>query len=240
MSSLSVGNNTTISNMDNINFVYSDQGTGKLQAFQGITFDNYIIMKAQQSADIAMTQSLDLMNTKLKDMGIEPCFGISDKLDFITLTCGDINTNGHWIRGNATTESSQKDGIYIFPSGNVGIGTNDPNANNYKLAVNGPMICTEYTVKLFSEWPDFVFEKNHKRMSLYDLETYINKNSHLPNVPTAKEVKEKGLQLGEMNTIMMQKIEESTLYIIDLKKEIDSQKKDIEGLRNELQKLKKK
>ncbi len=107
--------------------------------------------------------------------------------------------------------------------GRVGIGTNDPKA---KLSVNGQILAK--SVKVSTDaiyWPDFVFAPEYNKMSLNELETYINANHHLPGVPSAADVEEQeGVVLEEMNAILLQKVEELTLYIIELQKQIDKLK----------------
>ncbi|TJZ49895.1 hypothetical protein FAZ15_21980 [Sphingobacterium olei] len=105
-----------------------------------------------------------------------------------------------------------------YTDGNVGIGTDSPSE---KLAVNGNIRAKEIKVET-ANWPDYVFEKDHKLMSLDSLESFINKNGHLPEVPKAKEIEESGLSLGEMNKILMKKMEEMTLYIINLEERVKS------------------
>lgn len=74
------------------------------------------------------------------------------------------------------------------------------------------------------DWPDYVFTPEHRLMSLGELESYLEEHSHLPGVPTAEEVENEGADLGEMNKVLMEKVEELTLYIIDLQKQIDELK----------------
>lgn len=100
--------------------------------------------------------------------------------------------------------------------GNVGIGTTEP--GDYKLAVNGKIKTREVVVTAF-EWSDYVFEDDYDLKSLEEVEKYIKENKHLPGIPTEKEVKEKGLSVGDMQAKLLEKIEEMTLYIINLKKE---------------------
>ena len=76
-------------------------------------------------------------------------------------------------------------------------------------------------------WADYVFKPNYKLLSLYEVENFIQKNGHLPNVPSAKEIATDGLNVAEMQRIMMEKIEELTLHQIELKKIIDAQAKEI-------------
>ena len=74
-------------------------------------------------------------------------------------------------------------------------------------------------------WSDFVFNKDYKLRSLHDVESYINANKHLPEIPSAKEVGEEGIDVAAMDARLLQKIEELTLYIIQQQKEIDELKK---------------
>jgi hypothetical protein len=115
----------------------------------------------------------------------------------------------------------------IEANGNVGIGTSNP---QHKLSVKGTAQATEVVIADPEDFPDFVFEDGYKLMPLAQLEEYINQNGHLPDVPSAEEVGEQGLQVGEMQTSLLQKIEELTLYVIDLKKENDALKEQLEAL----------
>lgn len=114
-----------------------------------------------------------------------------------------------------------KEIITIKNNGKVGIGTTDPKST---LAVNGKITAKEVEVTL-EGWADFVFKENYKLNPLEEVEKFIKENNHLPDVPSEKTVLEKGVNLGEMDAILLRKIEELTLYIIDLKKENDSLKK---------------
>jgi hypothetical protein len=115
-------------------------------------------------------------------------------------------------------------GLRITPDGNVGIGTANP--GNWKLAVEGKIAAREIQVTLDSFFPDYVFSPSYKLRNLFSLEKYINQHQHLPGIPSAKEVeKEGGIKLGEMNIKLLEKVEELTLYVIELKKEIEEIKK---------------
>ena len=115
--------------------------------------------------------------------------------------------------------------LFLGDNGNVGIGTKNP---QYKLSVNGEILAKGVKVSTnSSDWPDFVFAKEYKKMSLNELEKYINANNHLPDVPSAADIeKEGGFNLEEMNTLLLQKVEELTLYVIELQKQIDELKKE--------------
>ncbi|UTW61663.1 hypothetical protein KFE98_16865 [bacterium SCSIO 12741] len=108
----------------------------------------------------------------------------------------------------------------VRADGKVGVGTNNL-VGDHLLYVGGKAICEELTVKLEGNWPDFVFADKYELMSLGELESFIQENHHLPNVPSEEEVKEEGIQSGKMDAILLQKIEELTLYVIELEKEIN-------------------
>jgi len=97
-------------------------------------------------------------------------------------------------------------------------------ATSYKLAVEGTGVFQAVAVTEQSAWADFVFEPTYKLPELKKVESYIATNGHLPEIPSEKEVKEKGYQLANMDAKLLQKIEELTLYIIDLQKQVDALK----------------
>ena len=115
--------------------------------------------------------------------------------------------------------------------GDVGIGTS--NANGYKLAVGGNVIAEEIVVKLKENWPDYVFNKNYEKLEIKELERYILDNGHLPKIPNAENVSKEGMNIGEIQIKLLEKIEELTLYLIE-------QNKKLEKLENEYELLKKK
>jgi len=115
------------------------------------------------------------------------------------------------VNGNVICES-------LTANQKVGIGMAPPAVGNYNLYVKGGILTEEVKVQLQANWPDYVFAKDYKLSSLKEVETFISKNQHLPDLPSAENVKQDGINLGEMNSILLKKIEELTLYVIELEK----------------------
>jgi hypothetical protein len=120
---------------------------------------------------------------------------------------------------------------YYDSNGNVGIGTT--NTANYKLAVEGTIGAREVTVNT-DTWSDFVFQDDYKLQSLSEVESFIKDNKHLPDIPSEAEVKENGVSLGEMDAKLLQKIEELTLYVIEINKRTKKLESENKELRNKL------
>jgi hypothetical protein len=120
----------------------------------------------------------------------------------------------------------------INSTGSIGIGTGTTTIPaTAKLAVNGKVLATEVQVALVANWADYVFNDDYELKTLDEVESFIANNKHLPGVPSVKEVESNGINLGEMDAILLKKIEELTLYMIDLKKENDILKAKIEELK---------
>ncbi|MFW0739848.1 tail fiber protein [Flavobacterium sp.] len=121
-------------------------------------------------------------------------------------------------------------------TGNVGIGTENPDA---KLAVKGKIHSEEVKVDLTVPAPDYVFSNDYQLRSLKEVETYVNQNSHLPEVPSAKEFEKNGIHLAEMNMALLKKVEELTLYAIGQEKKTEQLIKIIEDQNERLKALEK-
>ena len=112
------------------------------------------------------------------------------------------------------------------PFGIVPVTAAGVTVSGYSLYVKGGVLTEEVRVSTASTtWADYVFNKDYNLKPLAEVEKFIKENGHLPNVPSAAQVKEEGIALGEMSKIQQEKIEELTLYLIEQKKEIDELKR---------------
>lgn len=138
--------------------------------------------------------------------------------------------------GGGTTTTNRK--VFFFAeggtsfSGNINalttISVGTPNVPaGYKVAVDGKIIAEELRIQNSTAWPDYVFESDYKLLPLAEVEKHISAKKHLPDVPSAKEVSIDGFSIGEMQKILLRKIEELTLYIIEQEKQIELLKSKI-------------
>lgn len=161
---------------------------------------------------------------------------------------GDIKVNNQWFReyhnnsigiGNGTngsalylkalsigynygtleTKLSNTSDLYV--AGNVGIGVTD--TKGYKLAVDGAINAKEVKITATVPSSDYVFDQTYKLKALPDVEKFINDNKHLPEVPSAADFKANGYSVGEMDDLLLRKVEELTLYMIEQNKLVQSQ-----------------
>lgn len=119
--------------------------------------------------------------------------------------------------------------MVIDRNGNMALGITVP-ASGYKLSVNGKIIAEELRIQTSGVWPDYVFHNDYKLMPLDILDQSIKTNGHLPGIPNAAEIEAEGFDSGEMQRKIMEKIEELTLYVIELKKENDELKNRVKKL----------
>lgn len=134
------------------------------------------------------------------------------------------------------------DVITYLSGGNVGIGTVTPSEKLFvegNISANG-FITAKKLIVTQTGWSDYVFNRDYKLRSLQSLEAFIKENKHLPEVPTAKEVAAKGISVGDNQALLLKKIEELTLYVIELNKSNHVQKEINQKLINEIQQLKNK
>lgn len=212
-------NGTNINNTNSGNVgIGTTNPTAKLNVFGDIkinatTVNRWLIFDAVSSVNLASLISFRRDNLPRWQFGASSNGGVDD-MDFFRYS----NTGGFL---GTTLKLERSTGNAIF-YGNVAIGTSlTSNPNSYKLAVNGKIGAKEVQVENTSAtWPDYVFYKTYNLPLLSEVAMYVQKNRHLPDVPSAGEVEKNGHNLGEMDAILLKKIEELTLYIIEQERRI--------------------
>lgn len=144
----------------------------------------------------------------------------------------EANSSGKYYIGHNSAnplvfQTNNTDRLTIDGTGNVGIGTSDP--GGYRLAVNGDAIFTKLKVKLYSTWPDYVFHPAYKLRPIEKVETFIQQYKHLPDVRSASEIERNGLDVGENQALLLKKIEELTLYLIEQNKRLAKLEKTLKS-----------
>jgi hypothetical protein len=142
--------------------------------------------------------------------------------------CGiaSIQENAWANKSGLALFANETEYVRIKANGNVGIGTTE--TGTHKLAVDGSIGAKE--IKVETEWSDFVFDDEYELKSIEEVEQYIKENGHLPSIPDQETVEKDGVNLGEMNAKLLQKIEELTLYTIEQNKQIVELKKQTQTI----------
>jgi hypothetical protein len=211
----------------------------QLQLYSDAANADIVFGHGKSGAAPDYTETMRIKGTGQLGVGVnDPAFRI-DALGRMRLRQDGSSTAGIWFNKPDNTQGSflgtfDASNIGIFGPGAVGtwkflfdgndgtlrIGTTKK-ATGYLLNVGGKIIAEEVRVQVNSAWPDYVFASGYQRPSLDELAAFIATHHHLPNVPPATVMVKDGLSLGDMQRRMMEKIEELTLYILDLKKELD-------------------
>ena len=157
--------------------------------------------------------------------------GIASTWMIYNMTGGYGNSLQFWAYDNLGCGTGMCNNRFtIMDNGNVGIGSTNP---QNKLDVNGTIHSKEVKVDM-SGWSDFVFKKEYDLPTLEEVEKHIIEKGHLENIPSEEEVIETGINLGEMDAKLLQKIEELTLYMIEMKKDITDLKKENKELKSKV------
>jgi hypothetical protein len=178
------------------------------------------------AGESGITVKMDALKTMVDLSFIDEAQTGSDKRAFTIRTVGALNANAP-----NTLEFWDPNGngnAYFTMPVRIGGSWADVNILNsgYDLYVEGGIRATSVKVDAYANWPDFVFESSYDLLSLKETEQYIQENKHLPGVPSAAEVTEEGIELAEMNAILLQKIEELTLHLIEMQKQFNQLQND--------------
>ncbi len=160
----------------------------------------------------------------------------SSSMAMTMYTTGKVSAHHTFTVGTTTLVSGtvmSVDGrVYISEEGGSEAGfdnTADSNYQDYLLWVEEGVVSKDFAVADVADWPDYVFEEGYDLKSLNQIESFINTNGHLPTMPAASTVEEKGLTISDMTKRMVQTIEELTLHTIDQQKKIDTQQSKIDN-----------
>lgn len=160
---------------------------------------------------------------KIRSINFSSSFTPINVTGTATSPIGFLPMTNDWdlIVGNLFNSANGIQAIRALSNGYVGINTRNPTTN---LDVNGKIRAKEIKVEA-GTWPDYVFDPSYELPSLEHTDRFIKANGHLPGIPSAEEVSASGIELGQMNSKLLQKIEELTLHLIDQAKEIAALKK---------------
>ena len=186
-------------------FNFKNAGQSGIRAFRGDEWGTFLQLMTSQPGDATGMPRVRMHIDQYGKIGV-----------------GTVNPSSEFdVNGTISSHN-------LLTSGSIGIGT--INTEGYKLAVNGIIRAKE--IKVESDWADFVFKKDYKLPTLKEVETHINENGTLPGIPSEAEVKANGVNLAETNALLLQKIEELTLYIIQQEKRMESMEAEIKSIRS--------
>ena len=160
--------------------------------------------------------SIDGMSTSMRNVNNSLWFGTTNNAG---IEIGTHGTTAIYI-GNGQN-------IFFGFDKNSAAAINNTHKLRYRLFVDKGILSEDYAIAPKSAWADFVFAEDYELKPLSELELFIVENQHLPDVPSAEEISVSGYSQHDMNAVLLQKIEELTLYVISQQKEIDELKAKI-------------
>ncbi|HEX8348994.1 MAG TPA: hypothetical protein VF598_03465 [Hymenobacter sp.] len=186
---------------------------------------NFIIQAATQGSQGPYIEMVNNSNSNTSRAGsIGYIAGYSTDPNAISHLFFSRTSGGGWISN-----------FQVYQSGKVQIGQLRPNQGLHadaKLTVDGKAVTQSLYVTNPGTWADFVFSPSYKRMPMAELETYINLNKHLPHIPSASQIEANGYNITEMDSKLLQTVEELTLQLIQLSKEVEQLKAKYEEVEN--------
>ena len=189
-----------------------------------------------KAGGVLVANNFTYANPAKGDMVVQGKMGIGNTLasnpnNHTLIVGGTLNTTGLYVNDQLFVSSPWAITTgRINYGGQVAIGTSlASNPNNYTLAVNGKIGAKDMQIENSSStWPDYVFEDGYPLPSLSEVESYILENRHLEGMPSAAEVDKKGYSVNEFNLVLLRKVEELTLYLVQQQKEINQLRQELE------------
>ena len=179
---------------------------------------------------------LNATNSNMLNYANQYDFKLSSSVNgfFITVSNGFNDRKVYLQSGHQDPDFAGATGsIFLNPfGGRVGIGTTSVDA---QLTVKGDVHAEEVRVDLTVPGPDYVFEEDYDLPKLESLKEYVQENKHLPEVPSASEMEAEGIDLGVMNMLLLKKVEELTLYLIEQNQQMEQLRKEFETFKSQKQ-----
>lgn len=148
----------------------------------------------------------------------------------MTMTKPNENRAGFFVGSTEIISATAAEKAFIINRRDIGVA--GVGTNVFQVLGSGKVYATEINVQL-TPFPDYVFLPDYDLMPLSEVKDYISENGHLPNVPTAETVAEKGLDLGEMNRVLVEKVEELTLYLLQQEERIQALEAQVKAVQQD-------
>ena len=223
-----IGANSSVATSNTIvlgNAATTVTGTGLAAGLSGLKFANITSASAAGTGGANKVLSVDATGNVI--------------LVGLTATSGTVGTTA--VGGPVAENWKEADG-YLYNNSTNGVVIKGTGLDGNSLIVKGGVLSKEVNVKVegSESWPDYVFKPNYKRMTLGEVEKFISINGHLPNIPSATEMVATGNNLGKTDVKLLEKVEELTLYLLEMKKANDAQAAELKVLKQQVSKLRKK
>lgn len=219
-----------------VNFANRGQIVGGITA----TTNNTLRIHSKSGLSLGVTNAQNLLQLNLQSAIFSTPIVYSNTTNQLNFSIGRMENKNYIHLASAVTApiaigSPQNVGLIIDSYSNVFVGMKTDEyekvsstlKGKYSLFVKEGILSEDYSIAPMSSWADFVFDTKYKLRSLNEVEDFINENKHLPDVPSAVKVSKEGYSQHDMNKVLLQKIEELTLYIIKQNKEIQNLKSEM-------------
>ena len=209
------------------------------------TFENHLNTGADAAIKIQGRRSActncDIAGVQFSNFDGDEAGGTEIKL--ATVSAGMQTSSGQ--NGYLTFKTSQagtlNEQMRIGQNGQVLVGTASTESLDFRVIVKDGILTEKVVIQVEGEssWPDYVFAPEYNLRPLSEVASFVKENSHLPEVPSAKQVADEGVNLAEMNATLLQKVEELTLYLIKQNEQLQAQQQEIEALKRQVKAIKK-
>lgn len=233
-SNVSAQNPWTGADLDVFSYRQGNVGIGTMSSISGA---NLSIVPKEGPVSLILSRGKDFGKIQMGVAGCNTCFSTLTTSPEDVFIRADGSASNNMIitnQGNNDilfgigTVNYEREIMRMYPDGKVKIG-DVATPNGYTLYVAEGILTERVKVAISTslDWMDIVFEDEYELLPLDDLNLFIKENKHLPNVPSADEMVENGLDVAKMDALLLQKIEELTLYVIDLNQQVQALQKEL-------------